>query len=355
MNKKFCVEYVWIDGIEETRSKLRVLDLDLSMESNLSDIKSFIQYIPNWNFDGSSTSQAEGKNSDILIKPVNIFPNPFIKWCLSFVVLCECYNKDGTPHQTNTRTKLVETYSQCKNDEPWFGIEQEYVLTELEKNSGLFKPYNWVSMYEPGNGPQGPYYCGVGGDRCFGRPISLRHLQLCMEMGLKICGTNAEVMASQWEYQIGPLDPIELSDQMWISRFVLGRVTEEFGCAYTLHPKPHTFGEWNGSGGHTNFSTKSMREPGGLSHIVSACEKLGSTHESHMAVYGKFNECRLTGQYETSSINDFSWGFSDRGKSIRIPLNVKSDGCGYLEDRRPGSNLDPYLVTEIICRTVCLV
>ncbi len=352
MSKKICVEYVWIDGMEETRSKLRVLDL--SVEYNLDDMKSFIKYVPDWNFDGSSTSQAEGKDSDILLKPVNIYPNPFIKWCLSFVVLCECYNKDGTPHQTNTRFKLVETFFQCKDQEPWFGIEQEYVLMELEKNSGLSKPYNWVSMYEPGNGPQGPYYCGVGGDRCFGRKISLRHLELCMEMGLKICGTNGEVMASQWEYQIGPLDPVELSDQMWISRYILGRVTEEFNCSYTLHPKPHRFGEWNGSGGHTNFSTKSMREPGGLEYIVSACGKLASTHESHMTVYGKDNDCRLTGLYETSSINNFSWGFSDRGKSIRIPLNVKSDGCGYLEDRRPGANLDPYLVTEIICRTVCL-
>lgn len=354
MNRKICVEYVWIDGLEEVRSKLRVLELEIEDTFIINDYKKYLEKIPEWNFDGSSTSQAEGKDSDILLKPVNIYPNLFITWCSSFIVLCECYNKDNTPHESNTRHKLVTTFNNCKDQEPWFGIEQEYVITQLDKKFNQFIPYNWLNLSDPGHGPQGPYYCGVGGDRCFGRKISLKHLELCMGMGLKICGTNAEVMASQWEYQIGPLDPVELSDQMWISRYILGRVTEDFNCAYTLHPKPHTIGDWNGSGGHTNFSTKSMREPGGLVYITKACEKLAETHLSHMKVYGKYNEERLTGKNETSSIHDFTWGFSDRGKSIRIPLNVKADGYGYLEDRRPGSNLDPYLVTEIICRTVCL-
>lgn len=351
---KICLEYVWIDGYNTTRSKIKILNID-----ELDDItKDNIDLIPEWNFDGSSTGQAEGKDSDILIKPVNIFTNPFITWCKSYLVLCECYNKDGTPHLTNTRRKLIETYNKCIDQEPWFGIEQEYVIIskriqnsngkEIIKSSG----YRWFNDDEPGHGAQGPYYCGVGGHKALGRPISLKHLEYCIQMGLSICGTNAEVMASQWEYQLGPLEPVELSDQLWISRYVLERLSEEFECEITFHPKPKK-GNWNGSGGHTNFSTKLMRESGGIKYIEEACEKLSKTHDSHMEVYGLHNDERLTGGFETSSINDFSWGISNRGKSIRIPLNVSKDGCGYLEDRRPASNLDPYLVTEIICRTVC--
>lgn len=351
---KVCLEYVWIDGSQETRSKLKVLVLSeefIQFEKNKQ-----ISLIPIWNFDGSSTLQAEGKDSDVLLKPVNIYPNPFITWCPAYIVLCECYNKDGTPHATNTRTKLLETFEKCKEQKPWFGIEQEYVLKEFDSSLNSFKPYKWANMFNPRSGPQGPYYCGVGGNVCFGREISMTHLRYCMEMGLSICGTNAEVMASQWEYQLGPVDPVELSDQLWVSRYVLGRVTEGFGCKYDLHPKPHPekYGDWNGSGGHTNFSTEAMRLPLGIEVIKEACEKLRVKHKSHIEVYGLHNETRLTGKNETSSIDDFSWGISNRGCSIRIPLNVVNEGCGYLEDRRPASNLDPYLVTEIILRTVCM-
>jgi glutamine synthetase len=347
---KICLEYVWIDGYENTRSKLQIVDNNIFGGNDIQ-----ISLLPEWNFDGSSTGQAEGKDSDVLLKPVNFYPNPFINWCPAYLVLCGCYNKDGTPHITNTRVKLEETYSKCVDLKPLFGIEQEYVLKEYVSESNLeIKPYRWITMENPRAGPQGPYYCGVGGDVCLGRQISLKHLEYCMKMGLEICGTNGEVMASQWEYQIGPLEPVELSDQLWISRYVLGRVTEEFNCLFSLEPKPCLSGDWNGSGGHTNFSTSLMREEGGIKHIINACEKLGFTHKKHMEVYGKNNDMRLTGKHETSSINDFSWGISDRGKSIRIPLGVAKKGYGYLEDRRPAANLDPYLVTEIILRTVCL-
>ena len=97
-----------------------------------------------------------------------------------------------------------------------------------------------------------------------------------------------------------------------------------------------------------------MRNPGGIEAIKLSCEKLSLMHKSHMEVYGQFNNERLTGLHETSSIDDFSWGISNRGKSIRIPLNVAKEGCGYLEDRRPAANLDPYLVCEVLCGTICL-
>jgi glutamine synthetase len=339
LSTKICAEYIWIDAFDNTRSKLKVMDFDY-----LPTINDF----PEWNFDGSSTGQAEGRDSDILLKPVKLYKNPFIDWCISYLVMCECYNKDGTPHITNNRAKCVLTSEKCKSSECLFGIEQEYILFE---RNGV--PYKWCAHDVPGCGSQGPYYCSIGGDRSFGREISLKHLEYCLKAGLKICGTNGEVMASQWEYQIGPLSPLDISDQLWVSRYILQRLTEDYNCYVSFHPKPYK-GDWNGSGGHTNFSTKAMREKDGIDEIKKACEKLKITHQEHMQVYGRFNNERLTGLHETSSLSDFSWGISNRGCSIRIPLNVNKDGCGYLEDRRPGANLDPYLVTDVIMNSVVL-
>ena len=339
--KKVCVEYIWIDAFGNTRSKLKVSEFD-------KDYKPKVEDFSEWNFDGSSTGQAEGRDSDVLLKPVSLYKNPFIDWCESYLLMCECYNKDGTVHLTNNRAKCVLTSKKCESSECLFGIEQEYILFERD---GL--PYKWVGHNNPGCGGQGPYYCSVGGDRAFGREITLKHLEYCLKAGLKICGTNAEVMGSQWEFQIGPLGALEVSDELWVARYILQRITENYNCVASFHPKPY-IGDWNGSGGHTNFSTKEMREEGGIDFIKKACEKLEKKHKPHMDVYGLYNNQRLTGLHETSSMDDFSWGISDRGKSIRIPLNVNKEGCGYLEDRRPGANLDPYLVTEKLMDTIVL-
>jgi glutamine synthetase len=360
-HQKCICEYVWIDAYGDMRSKIKVNYV------KIDDGKPEL-LVGEWSFDGSSTGQASGTDSDVILKPVTIFKNPFITYQkFSFLVLCECYNKDRTPHITNTRSKCIETFTKCKEEEPVFGIEQEYVLFQRDgpdKGDGdnsprsTDRPYGWKDASNPGIGGQGPYYCGVGGDRAFGRKISEKHLQLCLEAGIEICGTNAEVAASQWEYQIGPLPPLEVSDHLWMSRFILMRVTEEYDCYASFHPKPYKHieghGGWNGSGGHTNFSTIFMRNEGGLEHIIKACERLGKKHSEHMEVYGKHNEERLTGLHETSSIDRCTWGYSDRGKSIRIPLQVVENKRGYLEDRRPASNLDPYIVTEKIMHTTLL-
>lgn len=340
-SKKVCAEYIWIDAFDDTRSKLKVIEFAYDYMPTINDFAE-------WNFDGSSTGQAEGKNSDVLLKAVSFYKNPFIDWCESYLVMCECYNKDGSVHSTNHRAKCVSTAKKCEFSECLFGIEQEYILFGRD---GL--PYKWQGHNNPGCGAQGPYYCSVGGDRTFGRELTLKHLEYCLKAGLKVCGTNGEVMGSQWEFQVGPLGPLEVSDQLWVARYILQRLTENYDCSASFHPKPYK-GDWNGSGGHTNFSTKAMREQGGLVAIKEACDKFTNTHQSHMQVYGRFNDERLTGFHETSSMNDFSWGVSDRGRSIRIPLNVNKDGCGYLEDRRPGANLDPYLVTEKIMESVVL-
>ncbi len=357
---KILLEYVWIDAYGNTRSKIKIIKKQHS-NFNLADI-------PEWNFDGSSTGQADGTNSDIIIKPCAIYTNPFFDYIEAYLVLSECLNKDHTPHETNHRHKLIEVYSKCIEHEPWIGIEQEYVIFERRKEQRYYDsvqsiygtnvsliniPYKWENHDEPGFGPQGPYYCGVGGGVSMGREISQTHLEMCLKAGLEICGTNAEVMCSQWEYQIGTGNPIEISDQLWISRYILDKITEKYNCIISFEPKPY-IGDWNGSGAHTNFSTIKMRRKGGIDAIIEGCEKLALTHKKVIGLYGNRNEKRLNGKHETSSIDDFSWGISDRGKSIRIPLNVYESGCGYLEDRRPGANMDPYLVSTALCNSICL-
>ena len=334
------VEYVWIDFDGNLRSKIKIIQ-----DRGTSLLFSKIEDYPVWNFDGSSTGQSVNKNtSDVLIRPVRLYNNPFITH--SMIVLCECLNTDMTPHETNTRTKCLETSKEFEQFECLFGIEQEYTILE---RSG--KPYKWISEEEPGMGEQGPYYCSLGGDRAFGREIVDEHMLYCLQAGVHICGTNAEVMPSQWEFQIGTCNMLTVSDDLLVARFLLHKITEKYNCCVSFYPK--LFSKWNGSGGHTNFSTKQMREKNGLTHIIDACEKLSKKHTEHIDVYGKDNHKRLTGLHETSSIEHFSWGKQDRNCSVRIPLQVCIDNCGYLEDRRPASNMDPYLVTEIMVRTMC--
>ena len=333
---KVKAEYIWMDGHEPTqklRSKTKVIDGTINSVDDL----------PLWGFDGSSTNQAEGNDSDCMLKPVCKVPDP-IRGGDDILVMCEVMNPDGSIHLSNTRSHLRNVAEKFSNEEAWFGIEQEYTLFEGRN------PLGWPEGGYPA--PQGPFYCGVGADEVFGREIVEEHLQLCMDAGLEVSGINAEVMPGQWEYQIGPLGPLDAADQMWISRWLLYRISEEYGVSATLHPKP-VKGDWNGAGAHTNFSTKSMREKGGIDVINEACEKLSKNHDQHISVYGAHNEERLTGLHETCSIKEFRYGVSDRGASIRIPMQTANDGYGYLEDRRPSANMDPYRVCSILVETTC--
>jgi len=333
---KVMAEYIWMDGhipTQKLRSKTKVLSKKISSVSEL----------PQWGFDGSSTNQAEGNFSDCLLKPVWLCKDP-IRGKENILVMCEVMNADGSVHASNTRAHLREIEEKFSKEKIWFGIEQEYTFFEGRN------PLGWPEGGYPA--PQGPFYCGVGADEAFGREIVEDHLDLCLEAGLELSGINAEVMPGQWEYQIGPLGPLEVADQMWVSRWLLYRISEDYGVSATLHPKP-VKGDWNGAGAHINFSTQSMREEGGLKVIEDACEKLSKKHSEHIAVYGAHNEERLTGEHETQSISEFSYGVSDRGASIRIPMQTSNDGYGYLEDRRPSSNMDPYQACAILIETTC--
>lgn len=329
-------EYIWIDGTRPTRklrSKTRILDHPISE----------LAQIPSWSFDGSSTQQADGHDSDRVLKPVYYVPDPIRKGD-HILVMNEVYYLNGTPHETNKRARLVEVARSNQTYEPWFGIEQEYTFFQGRS------PLGWPEGGYPA--PQGPFYCAVGADEVFGRDIVEQHMDACLFAGIEISGVNAEVMPGQWEFQIGPVGSLEVADQLWLARWLLYRIAEDYGVNATLHPKP-VKGDWNGAGAHTNFSTKSMRAEGGLAVVEEACKKLSDKHEEHIAVYGAHNDLRLTGLHETCSIHEFRYCPGDRGASVRIPLDTVKKGKGYLEDRRPSANMDPYEVCAILLETIC--
>ncbi|WP_327181512.1 glutamine synthetase GlnII [Streptomyces sp. NBC_01334] len=328
----YRAEYIWIDGGDPTarlRSKTKILD-DNALP-------------PVWGFDGSSTNQAVGHASDCVLEPVFTCPDP-IRGGGDLLVLCEVLDTAMVPHESNRRARLTPVAERFAGQEPLFGIEQEYTFFRGGRPLGF-----------PDNGfpaPQGGYYCGVGADEIFGREIVEQHLSYCLAAGLNISGINAEVMPGQWEFQVGPLPPLEVADQLWMARWLLYRTAEEHGVSVTLDPKP-ALGDWNGAGAHTNFSTRSMRE--NYDAIITACESLGHGDKpyEHLRFYGSGIERRLTGQHETSTWGEFSYGVSDRGASVRIPWQVEADKKGYIEDRRPNANIDPYDVTRVIVDTCC--
>ncbi|MCP5063089.1 MAG: glutamine synthetase [Ignavibacteriae bacterium] len=332
---KSKLEYIWLDGVKPThkmRSKTKVV----------SDFSGKLEDCPMWNFDGSSTEQAEGNASDLLLKPVNIFNDPDRK--NGFLVIAEVLNSDGTPHATNARATIKDD-----DNDFWFGFEQEYVLWDLDHHT----PYGFPAPgYFPP--PQGPFYCSVGAEFNVGRNIVEEHLEHCIEAGLNIEGINAEVLKGQWEYQIFAKGAKEAGDQIWAARYLLERIGEEHNVRINLDPKP-VGGDWNGSGMHANFSNTTLRTCGSKETYNKICEAFGTAEaiKRHMTIYGEDNHLRLTGAYETQRHDKFSYGVSDRGASIRIPImTVESGYKGWLEDRRPASNADPYKVASVIIETV---
>jgi len=333
---KIQVEYIWIGGSgEDVRSKTMTLDDKPYTPSQL----------PVWNYDGSSTGQATGKNSEVYIKPRAIFRDPF-RGAPNLLVICDTYDSDDNPLPTNSRFEAAQIMERAKDEHPWFGIEQEYTLFTPAK-----WPLGWPHLGFPP--PQGPYYCSAGAAVNFGRPIVEAHYRACLYAGVKIAGINAEVMPGQWEFQVGPCEGIDIGDHMWAARYIMHRLSEYFGVVVSFDPKPIQ-GDWNGAGCHTNFSTKVMREPGGYEAIIKAIERLEKKHEEHIKIYGSGNERRLTGQHETASIHKFSYGVANRGASVRIPRSTFRQQYGYFEDRRPASNCDPYVVAAKIVKTAVL-
>ncbi|MCG8555003.1 MAG: glutamine synthetase beta-grasp domain-containing protein [Proteobacteria bacterium] len=341
-------EYIWLDGATPTqrlRSKTRFIEPPAQPHVGVGSF-------PVWNFDGSSTYQAKGADSDLTLQPVAHAADP-LRGDGCYLVMCEVLNGDGSPHATNQRAKLRRVLeSGGAALEPWFGFEQEYTLFTGRN------PLGWPDGGYPA--PQGPFYCGVGCDHVYGRKLVEAHARACIQAGLLIYGINAEVMPGQWEFQIGhrgfegeTADPLTVSDHLWLARWLLARLGEDFGISVRLDNKP-VKGDWNGAGAHTNFSTKATRDPKtGMAALEDAVTRLGDLHAEHIELYGHGLAERLTGLHETCAISEFRHGVADRGASVRIPRAVAARGHGYLEDRRPGANCDPYLVCAAIITTVC--
>lgn len=335
---KYKLEYIWLDGYTPTPN--------LRSKTQIKEFSEFptLDQLPNWGFDGSSTQQAEGRSSDCVLKPVAIYPDATrINGAL---VMCEVMMPDGvTPHPSNSRAGILD------DEGTWFGFEQEYFLYQDGRPLG-FPKGGFPS-------PQGPYYCGVGfnnvGD--IARQIVEEHLDLCLEAGINHEGINAEVAKGQWEFQIFGKGSKKAADEIWVARYLLLRVCESYGVDVEWHPKPlGMHADWNGSGMHCNFSTQYMRETGGKEYF----EKLMAAFEKyvgeHIAVYGPDNHMRLTGLHETQSIDMFSYGVADRGASIRVPHSFVNNGYkGYLEDRRPNSQGDPYAIAGRVLKTISTV
>ncbi len=330
MTDKAKLEYIWLDGYKPTQSMR-------SKTMIRSDFGGTVAECPMWSFDGSSTLQADGGDSDCLLKPVAIYPDP--DRINGYLVMCEVLNADGSPHESNGRATIDDD-----DDDFWFGFEQEYFLWDPETKLPLGFPRDQT--------PQGQFYCSVGGMNAFGREIIEDHLNQCLEAGLNVEGINAEVAAGQWEYQIFAKGAKDAGDQIWVSRYLAERNAEKYGLTIDWHPKPLGDTDWNGSGMHANFSNTAMRESGDEAVFTKICEAFGKNIKKHIDVYGADNHMRLTGKHETQSIDEFSYGVSDRGASIRIPIGTIEDGWkGRLEDRRPASNGDPYKIAAVIIST----
>ena len=316
---KTLLEYVWLDADEQLRSKIKIADGDINT----------LEKVPSWSYDGSSTGQAPGDHSDCILTPVKIYYNPF--HFNGWLVLCDSDKRKAITFEDK--------------DSYWFGFEQEYFIM-----NGGNRPLGWQAE-DPG--PQGPYYCGVGASKVAGRKVVSDHMLKSINAEINITGTNAEVALGQWEYQVFSKGAKNAGDDLWMSRYILERVAEEHGYDINIQPKP-VKGDWNGSGMHTNFSTDEMRHDADVELFVDICDKFSNRHAEHIAVYGKDNDQRLTGLHETHDIHTFSYGEGDRGASIRIPIETVDNNykSGYLEDRRPAGNANPYDITKVIIDTI---
>ena len=342
-------EYIWLDNNKKFRSKTKIIKHTAPPNYFFASDDLNVPKFPEWDYDGSSTGQADGKKSEIILRPVFVCDNPLLNTTgnhvmYSKLVLCETYNPDGTPTGSNTRHLATKIFESCREQKPWFGLEQEYFIFDKRIETTPHKDLFYITT---------EHYCGTGHDIEY-RQIAEEHMLACTKARITISGINAEVSKNQWEFQIGPSEGVKAADELLMARYILESIAEKYNVTISYEPKPFT--HINGSGCHTNFSTLKMRtscdDNNGIMEIYRTINNIEKHHAEDIRYYGVSNELRLSGNHETSCYNNFSSGIGDRGASVRINNNTHDMGYGYFEDRRPAANMDPYLVTSILMKRV---
>lgn len=318
--KLFQATYVWMSRGGVFRYKIYTLS-SLNADGDFDNPDLY----PTGTFDGSSTGDAEVGSSDLRIKPCAVYRDVD---GVGVFVLCDIDTAE-TP-RANLLT-LIENRKVFGAESCWFGFEQEYFLLPFESESEQ----------------DAFHYCSPTSET-----IPQHHYNECRQMGVHITGWNCEVAPNQYEFQVCAAG-VSAADDLIMARWVLLRVCQEHDKGLLLVPKPIPV--YNGSGLHTNFSTPQMRtSPGGWSTMLKSVGLLRDRHNEHMEVYGDGNEERLSGMYETSAFDTFSWGIGSRDTSVRLQKVMKGEDKGFIEDRRPASNANPYVVCYALVNTCVL-
>lgn len=336
--------YIWLDIKNNVRSKTRYIPMTPSELGRIngsyySSYDNVSKIFPDWDYDGSSCGIASTEDSEIILKPFryfivnHVFNKPHYldkKECVRCIVMCESYTKKE-PALSNYRDNAVKVFNSKKDSKPWFGFELEFYMLSRDKRLVVEQSDN---------------YCSVGAGKAYQRDFIETVINKCFLLGMNITGYNFEVGPGQAEIQLLG-EGIEACDNLFLLKYVLLRVSEDFDVDLSFHPKP--FPKLNGSGCHINFSTEETRGENGLDAIYRYISNLEKTHiDAVDKSYGDMNSMRLTGKHETSSIDRFTFGVGDRTASIRIPNRVIDAKSGYFEDRRPASNINPYLATMFL-------
>ena len=212
------LEYVWIDGKDNLRSKIKVCN---SHVNSINDVSY-------WNYDGSSTHQGTTEDSEVTLIPVRLYKCPFK--LANYIVLCETYDKHINPLPSNHRTDAKIIFDKYKGKKAWYGLEQEYFMEDYHTNKPL--------GYDENESKHEKYYCSVGSNDMRVRQLSEEHMTMCLDMGIKISGINQEVAPGQCEFQIGPEEGLKVCDDLWVARFILQKLGEKYKVKINFHPKP---------------------------------------------------------------------------------------------------------------------
>nr|CAH7745052.1 unnamed protein product [Callosobruchus chinensis] len=315
---KVQLTYLWIDHTgENLRSKTRTLDFSPSTYKE----------VPIWNFNGFHTMKAPKEKSDYYLVPVSLYNDP-IRRGANKIVLCETFDADEKPCKTNHRQKCVEALNKVCDHEVYIGFEQDYYIMGSDG-----RPFGWPPMGEPISDRQ--YYASMC--TVIGREITECIYRALLYAGVNVYSDCAEPAPSQWELKTNGERGVKPADDMWFSRWLMQRIAEDFGLCISF--QPFVSPRWSKSGLHVTYSTKKMRDNDGMKYIQETIKKLEKCHTEMLKIY------------KSTYLGDkFTSGIGDRTASVRIPKIVADKKKGFIEDRRPAGNADPYKIMEALIK-----